>query len=89
MQPSFSWTKPCCFSRVVGGFRRGDGGLLLRGGLNAESGALVRVRGPHVPRDLSSLLRDCRHVSNESQVSDLSSTSLFPQPEIYQRYVSE
>lgn len=58
------------FSRVIGGFRRGDGGFLLRGELDAKLGAFVRVRGPHVSRDLSSLLRDRRHVSDESQVSE-------------------
>ena len=41
----------------------------------------MHIRGPHVPRDLSSLLRDCRHVPDESQVSSeqqsrFSSTSL-------------
>jgi len=67
----------CFFSRVVDGFRRGDGGLLLCGGLDAESSALVHIRGPHVPRDLSSLLRNCRHVSDESQVSERAFFELF------------
>lgn len=31
----------------------------------------MRVRGPHVPRDFSSLLRDRRHVPDESQVSEI------------------
>lgn len=57
------------FSRVAGGLRCGDSGLLLCGELDAESGAFVRVRGSHISRDLSSLLRDRRHVPDESQVS--------------------
>jgi len=51
--------------------RRGDGGLLLRGKLDAEPGALMRVRGPHVSRDLFSLLRNRRYVPDESQVGQL------------------
>lgn len=61
-------------SRIAGGFRCGDGGLLLRGGFDAESDPLVRVRGPHVPRDLSGLLCDRRHVPDESQVREGEST---------------
>lgn len=61
----------CVLSCVAGGLRRSDSGLLLCGEFDAEPGALMRVRGPHVPRDLSSLLRDRRHVPDESQVSEL------------------
>lgn len=53
--------------RVIGGFRRGDSRFLLCGELDAESDIFLCVRGSYIPWDLFSLLRDRRHVSDESQ----------------------
>lgn len=56
-------------SHVTVDLWRRDGGLLLRRRFHAEPDIVLRVRGTHVPRYLAGLLRNRRHVPDESQVS--------------------
>lgn len=58
------------FSRVVIGIRRRDSRLLFCDQLDAEPDIILRVRGVDVSRYLAGLLRDRRHVPDESQVSN-------------------
>ena len=60
----------CVFSRVVIGIRRRDSRLLLRDQFDAEPDIVLRVRGVDVSRYLAGLLRNRRHVPDESQVSN-------------------
>lgn len=56
-------------SRVVIGIRRRDSRLLFCDQFDAEPDIILRVRGIDVSRYLAGLLRDRRHVPDESQVS--------------------